>query len=136
MTTSCVASATATSRWCSGVASPRASCPSSTSITWRLRARGLRVPDDIALVGFDDLPISEFVDPALTTVRVPARAIGAQAAAMLIELITSHVEPESHFLPTELVIRESCGARRDAGSQRNGHRARIAAAAGEPHQRQ
>jgi DNA-binding LacI/PurR family transcriptional regulator len=101
-----------------------------------LRARGLRVPDDIALVGFDDLPISEFVDPALTTVRVPARAIGAQAAAMLIELITSHVQPESRFLPTELVIRESCGARRDAGSQRNGHRARIAAAAGEPHQRQ
>ena len=93
-----------------------------------LRARGLRVPDDIALVGFDDLPISEFVDPALTTVRVPARAIGAQAAAMLIELITSHVQPESRFLPTELVIRESCGARRDAGSQRNGHRARIAAA--------
>jgi LacI family transcriptional regulator len=78
-----------------------------------LRARGFRVPDDIALVGFDDLPISEFVDPALTTMRVPARAIGAQAAAMLIELITAHGEPESRFLPTELVIRESCGASRD-----------------------
>ena len=97
-------------------------------------ARGLRVPDDVALVGFDDLPISEFVDPALTTMRVPARAIGAQAAAMLIELITSHVEPESRFLPTELVIRDSCGARRDAGSHRNGHLARIAAASANPHE--
>jgi LacI family transcriptional regulator len=95
------------------------------------RALGLRVPDDVALVGFDDLPISEFVDPALTTVRLPARAIGAQAGSMLIELITSNVEPESRFLPTELVIRDSCGARREGGhtgSHRNGHTARIGAA--------
>ena len=97
-----------------------------------VRARGLRVPDDIALVGFDDLPISEFVDPALTTMRVPARAIGAQAAVMLIELITSHVQPESRLLPTELVIRESCGARRDAGSG-DGHLTSIASESGEAH---
>ena len=78
------------------------------------RAMGLRVPQDIALVGFDDLPISEFVDPALTTMRVPARAIGAQAARMLIELITSGTTPASMLLPTELVIRDSCGARASA----------------------
>ena len=71
-----------------------------------LRARGIAVPDDIALVGFDDLPISEFLDPGLTTMRVPARAIGAQAATMLIELITARTEPESRFLPTELVVRD------------------------------
>jgi len=74
------------------------------------RALGVRVPDDVAIVGFDDLPISEFVAPALTTVRVPARAIGAQAALMLIELVTSGELPESVLLPTRLVIRESCGA--------------------------
>lgn len=101
-----------------------------------VRARGLRVPDDIALMGFDDLPISEFLDPPLTTMRVPARAIGVHAATMLIELITSQAQPDSRFLPTELVIRESCGARRaagDAASHRNTENGRIAVASPDRH---
>jgi DNA-binding LacI/PurR family transcriptional regulator len=82
------------------------------------RLMGVRVPQDVALIGFDDLPISEFVSPALTTVHVPARAIGAEAARMLIDVIQTGERPDSVLLVTKLVVRESCGAAVD-GSRRS-----------------
>lgn len=75
------------------------------------RAAGLNVPHDLALVGFDDIQLSQYVEPPLTTVRVPAHQIGATSAQMLLNIIQSGHRPASVFLETELVIRESCGAR-------------------------
>ncbi len=74
------------------------------------RARGLRVPDDIALTGFDDFGVSRLTTPGLTTVRVPAEDVGHTAATLLFELITGVRPAEAHTtLAVELVIRDSCG---------------------------
>jgi LacI family transcriptional regulator len=76
-----------------------------------LRSRGVRVPDDLALMGFDDIPLSEFIDPPLSTVRLPAFELGWNAAEKLIGLIDGDASArENTLLDTELVIRESCGA--------------------------
>lgn len=70
----------------------------------------LRVPTDIALVGFDDLPAATQRHPSLTTIRQPIRRIGALAVDTLIDIINNPTEPPRRIvLPTELVIRESCG---------------------------
>lgn len=75
-----------------------------------IRQHGLRVPQDIALVGFDDVPLSEFVDPPLTTIRLPAFGLGWGAADLLIRLIQGEsVLQPAVMLETELVIRKSCG---------------------------
>jgi LacI family transcriptional regulator len=71
-----------------------------------LRDRGVRVPDDIALAGFDDIPIARFVTPPLTTVSVDIAQLGRRAFELLIS------ENEQHeILPATLVIRESCGSK-------------------------
>ena len=74
------------------------------------RDAGLRVPHDLALVGFDDVQFAEYVVPSLTTVQVPAQAIGATAARMVLDIIQTGNRPAPILLETELVIRESCGA--------------------------
>jgi LacI family transcriptional regulator len=75
-----------------------------------LTARGIRVPEDIALVGFDDIYPATLCDPPLTTVRQPIRGIGERACERLIERIASPtLRPTVELLPTELVIRSSCG---------------------------
>lgn len=83
---------------------------------------GLRVPDDIAITGWDDVMAARFVRPALTTVRQPVRALGAEAARALDQRITGARTKAVHtVLPTALVIRESCGphpAPSDAGPTR------------------
>ena len=70
---------------------------------------GLRVPEDIAVVGFDDIPPAATCKPPLTTVRQPIQRTGCVAAEMLIDLI-AHPDPQPRriVLPTELVIRSSC----------------------------
>jgi DNA-binding LacI/PurR family transcriptional regulator len=74
-----------------------------------LRRAGKRVPADVAVVGFDDVPVSRFLRPPLTTVRAPIEQVGRAAARQLLRLIRrEHVEA-TILLPTELVIRESCG---------------------------
>lgn len=74
------------------------------------RDRGLRVPDDIALVGFDDLAIARVMTPALTTVHQPIRQLGAAAADRLIALAQGQQLLERQaILPVTLSIRESCG---------------------------
>jgi LacI family transcriptional regulator len=76
-----------------------------------LRARKLRVPDDLAIVGFDDIPLSEFIDPPLTTVRLPAYGLGWGAAEMLTRIIAGEeLRRPGLLLETELVVRASCGA--------------------------
>jgi LacI family transcriptional regulator len=75
------------------------------------KALGARIPHDLALVGFDDLPTAAFVEPPLTTVRVPAREIGAAAARMLLQILETGHRADSVILDTELVVRESSGAR-------------------------
>jgi LacI family transcriptional regulator len=80
------------------------------SIIHRLQRRGVRVPDDIAVVGWDDVMASRYVSPGLTTVRQPVRQLGEFAASRLQERITgSPVNPEPHVLPTRAVFRSSCG---------------------------
>lgn len=77
-----------------------------------VRQAGLRVPEDLVVVGFDDVPIAKYVNPALTTVRVAISTLGARAAERLFEAI--HAQNRHHrnheLQPTELVIRGSCGA--------------------------
>jgi LacI family transcriptional regulator len=72
---------------------------------------GLRVPEDIAVAGFDDLPLAEHTEPPLTTIRQPIYRMGTMAAETLIEQI-EHPQDAPHrvVLPTELVIRTSCGS--------------------------
>jgi LacI family transcriptional regulator len=73
-----------------------------------IRARGLRVPDDVALAGFDDLDFAAELDPPLTTVRQGIRAQGAEAAHTLAQLLDDpNGGPRRVILPTELVIRRS-----------------------------
>lgn len=72
---------------------------------------GLRVPEDIALVGFDDLPIASRTQPPLTTMRQPIPRLGSAATEMLIDLIEHPADqPRRVILPTELIIRKSCGS--------------------------
>jgi len=71
----------------------------------------LRVPQDIALVGFGDIPLVEYIVPPLTTMRVPAYALGFVAGEMLVRLITEEdAIVGSVVMQAELVIRSSCGA--------------------------
>jgi LacI family transcriptional regulator len=77
-----------------------------------LREAGRRVPEDIALIGFDDMPFSARTDPPLTTVRQPVQRTGEVAAETLIDLIEHpDAQPRRILLPTELVIRASCGSK-------------------------
>jgi DNA-binding LacI/PurR family transcriptional regulator len=76
-----------------------------------LREAGISVPNDVAVVGFDDLPTSALSDPPLTTIRQPIRRLGAQAVETLIDILTNGPEPPRRItLSTELVIRSSCAA--------------------------
>ncbi len=76
-----------------------------------LHQAGVRVPQDMALVGFDDVPLANFVDPPITTLRLPAYQLGHGAADLLIRLIAKDKVENPHILlETQLIIRESCGA--------------------------
>ena len=73
-------------------------------------AAGVRVPDQLALVGFDDIYPARLVDPPLTTVRQPMRLLGERACARLLDRIAHPAQsPAVELLPTELVLRASCG---------------------------
>ena len=69
-----------------------------------LRATGRRVPEDVAVAGFDDIELARFSEPALTTVRQPV----AEVAACIVQMLLGP-EPQADpvILPTELVIRAS-----------------------------
>ena len=70
---------------------------------------GLHVPEDISVVGFDDLPVATTTNPPLTTVRQSVDQLGGQAIQILIGLLEGDLTaPCQRKLPTQLVIRESC----------------------------
>jgi LacI family transcriptional regulator len=74
-----------------------------------VRNRGLRIPDDISIIGFDNIPQSELVRPALTTVSQPLEKMGRVATQMLLDLLKNPKKVAERIeLPTELVARESC----------------------------
>lgn len=78
---------------------------------WQAKQLGLRIPQDVSLVGFDDLKLSQFCDPPLTTVAQPRYQIGQQAMLLLLEQLQGHsVQSGSRLLDTELIIRESTAA--------------------------
>ena len=89
---------------------------------------GVRIPDDIAVMGFDDMPIAAFAKPGLTTIRQPHREMGEKACELLLSLIDPKNYPFTRdsetfsgtgeggsknirvLLPTKLIVRDSCGA--------------------------
>jgi len=79
-----------------------------------LREAGLRVPQDVALVGFDDVPAASVIEPTLTTVRQPIERLGSTAVEVLLSVLEGlpEEEPSVHraVLSTELAGRASCGS--------------------------
>ncbi len=75
-----------------------------------VQAQGLRVPQDVSIIGFDDVPISKMCNPKLTTIRQPAQEMGKQAARLLFDLMDDQsMLPQPVVLPTELIVRDSTG---------------------------
>jgi LacI family transcriptional regulator len=74
-----------------------------------LRDQGRRIPEDVSVIGFDDIPMASLVHPAITTIHQPLGTMGRVAAQRLIEMLNN---PDARIdrteLPTELVIRDSC----------------------------
>ncbi len=73
-----------------------------------MRDNGVRVPEDISIVGFDDIPSARFFAPPLTTIRTPARELAQKSCFLLLDLISGRVKPPVHLtVETELIIRQS-----------------------------
>jgi LacI family transcriptional regulator len=70
-------------------------------------AAGRRVPEDMAVVGFDDIPLASLVVPALTTVHVPKYRLGQLVLEMLLALLAGKAEPRVVTIAPELVVRAS-----------------------------
>jgi DNA-binding LacI/PurR family transcriptional regulator len=74
-----------------------------------LQERNIFVPNDVALTGFDDMEICKYINPSLTTVKLPIYEQGEKAVDLLISLINGDKTERDIYLPAESVIRESCG---------------------------
>jgi LacI family transcriptional regulator, galactose operon repressor len=74
-----------------------------------LREAGIRVPEDVSVVGFDDVDFASHVHPALTTIHAPTEQVGEKAVGQLLKLIAGEAVEPVTLLPVELVIRKSCG---------------------------
>src|SRR5258706_9539327 len=81
-------------------------------LLYACREAGLRAPEDLAVAGFDDIPIVRFITPSLTSVRVPIAELGTCAAQRLLDVLGGKPagRPRKVVLPTTLVVRDSCGA--------------------------
>ena len=82
---------------------------SSIGVLAYLKEAGIRVPEDIAIAGFDDIPLARHLTPPLTTVRAPIEMAAREAVNQLVRLIRTGEAERLVLLPTELVIRRSCG---------------------------
>ncbi len=82
---------------------------SALEVIQALQQAGRRVPGDVAVVGFDDIHLAHYTAPPLTTIRVPVEQAGREAARQLVRLIETGQANPVTLLPTELVIRHSCG---------------------------
>ena len=76
-----------------------------------LKMAGRLVPQDVAVVGFDDVPFARYLSPALTTVRAPIEEVGREAVRQLARLMSGEEAQALTLMRTELVIRESCGCK-------------------------
>lgn len=74
-----------------------------------LGQRGIRVPQDVAITGFDDVPVARHLHPPLTTIRQPMQELGAKAFDILYSRISAGGGKADTVLPVELIVRESCG---------------------------
>ena len=74
-----------------------------------LHEHDCKVPEDIAVIGFDDLGFASFLNPPLTTVRAPTEAVGRIATERLFGLLENQPSDEVMILPTEIIFRRSCG---------------------------
>lgn len=86
-----------------------------------LREAGVRVPEDIAVGGFDDIPMAAYVSPPLSSVHVPITELGARAVERLLHALehgNTHVR-RRETLPARLVVRHSSGGGRSEGSERS-----------------
>jgi len=87
-----------------------ASDPMAIGVLQALRASGIRVPEDVAVTGFDDIPIARHWNPPLTTVRQPSQQLGSVGVEALVGLIEKRPNAQrDRILPTQLVVRASCG---------------------------
>ncbi len=78
------------------------------------REQGVRVPEDVSLVGYDDIDFAAYCNPPLTTVRVPAYEMGRLAVKVLVNLIRGReISPQRYLLDTDLIVRASCRELRD-----------------------
>lgn len=82
---------------------------SASGVMRAMREVGRRIPEDVSLVGFDDLPYAQHVAPPLTTIHSPIEQVGLEGARLLIRLICGEAVEPKVILPTHLVIRQSCG---------------------------
>ena len=71
------------------------------------REAGRRIPDDLSVVGFDDIPLAAHFDPPLTTIRLPANALGAAAGRALVDLLAGRQVARRAVLATELIVRQT-----------------------------
>ena len=74
-----------------------------------IKENGLRVPEDISVIGFDDIPLAKYTTPALTTIRQPTFQKGVNAARLLIEMLETGQPISSLTMDVELIVRESTG---------------------------
>jgi LacI family transcriptional regulator len=86
-----------------------------------IAARGLRVPEDIAVVGFDGIALGQYTQPPLTTMAQPIREIGKLSTELVLSRVNGErKEPRIHRLETNLVVRTSCGITTEKSQQRKG----------------
>ncbi len=103
-----------------------------------LRDAEVAVPQDMAIVGFDDIAIARYLTPALTTVRVDACSLGERALRQLLPFARSRrpADGQREQLPASLVVRQSCGAPQPSAGEPQGGRARRRGHAPAPHHRE
>jgi DNA-binding LacI/PurR family transcriptional regulator len=84
---------------------------------YAIRDAGMRVPDHIALVGYDDRDFAEWIRPPLTTIRMPSYEMGQAAARLLLEQFAGEELEDATQVPGTLIIRQSCGAKSKEGTE-------------------
>ena len=75
--------------------------------------RSLRIPEDVSVIGCDDIPLAESILPALTTLRIPAKHLGRRIMFNILQCMNGN-EPTSVSMPIELIIRKSTGRAKTA----------------------
>jgi LacI family transcriptional regulator len=92
-----------------------------------IRESGLTVPDDVSVVGFDDIALAAHFDPPFTTIRIPAFDLGLVAGRALLDRIAGRDVPDRTLLPTELIVRSSATAPRSTRRRPSGPSIRVPA---------